>query len=136
MTDCIHSRATLSSDSPDRWICVDCGASIPTEAVTWNNRLPLDPEYKLDPVEYKNDILAEREKSYGDPVLMHERIAEIWSGILGHEINANEVALCMIGLKLARSQNDPTHEDSLVDVAGYNEIAQMIQARKKESEDA
>lgn len=99
------------------------------------NRLPLDPEYKLDQVEYDNDILAEREKSYGDPVLMHERIARIWSGILGHEINANEVALCMIGLKLARSQNDPTHEDSLVDVSGYNEIAQLIQARKKESTD-
>lgn len=135
MSDSIHSGVTLSSDSLDQWVCSYCGTSFPTEPVVPNNRLPLDPEYKLDPVEYKNDILAEREKSYGDPVLMHERIAKIWSGILGHEINANEVALCMIGLKLARSQNDPTHEDSLVDVAGYNEIAQLIQSRKKDSTD-
>lgn len=76
---------------------------------------------------FKNDILEERQKSYGDPVEMHERIAKIWSGILNVQINANEVALCMIGLKLARSQNDPSHLDSLVDVAGYNEIAQLIQ---------
>lgn len=79
---------------------------------------------------FDNDILEERYATYGDPVEMHERIAKIWSGILHVNINANEVALCMMGMKLARSQNSPDHEDSLIDVAGYNEIAQLIQARK------
>ena len=76
---------------------------------------------------YENDILQEREEVYGDPVVMHNRIAMIWSGILGYTISANEVALCMIGLKLARSQSNPSHEDSLVDTKGYAEIAQLIQ---------
>lgn len=77
--------------------------------------------------DYENDILKEREEVYGNPVAMHNRIAKIWSGILGYKISANEVALCMIGLKLARSQSNPAHEDSLVDVKGYAEIAQLIQ---------
>lgn len=84
--------------------------------------------------EFTNDILAERKKVYGDPVEMHNRIAGIWSAILKHDVSAHDVALCMVGLKLARAQNDPTHEDSLIDVAGYTEIAQLIAKREYASE--
>ena len=87
----------------------------------------MDPENSDLGREYRNDILKEREELYGNPVIMHKRISKIWSGILGYVISANEVALCMIGLKLARSQSNPSHEDSLVDTKGYAEIAQLIQ---------
>lgn len=76
---------------------------------------------------YENHILKDREKSYGNPVEMHERIAKIWSGILNVKVDAYEVALCMAGLKLARATNNADDPDSLIDAHGYAEIAQIIQ---------
>lgn len=78
--------------------------------------------------EYENDILKDREKSYGNPVVMHERIARIWSAILNSPVSAYEVALCMTGLKLARATKNASDPDSLIDAHGYTEIAQTIQA--------
>ena len=89
------------------------------------------PPYEFDTPEndqqkYKNDILVDREKTYGDPTEMHDRIAKIWSGILNHEVTGFEVALCMVGMKTARAQQNPGHEDSVVDMFGYSEIAKII----------
>lgn len=78
--------------------------------------------------EYENDILKDREKSYGNPVAMHERIAGIWSAVLDKPVTAYEVALCMVGLKLARATKNASDPDSLIDAHGYAEIAQTIQA--------
>lgn len=78
--------------------------------------------------EYENDILKDREKSYGDPIQMHNRIAQIWSAILNKPVTAYEVALCMAGLKLARATKNASDPDSLIDAHGYTEIAQTIQA--------
>lgn len=78
--------------------------------------------------EYENDILKDREKSYGNPIHMHNRIAQIWSAILNHPVSAYEVALCMTGLKLARATKNASDPDSLIDAHGYTEIAQTIQA--------
>lgn len=78
--------------------------------------------------EYENDILKDREKSYGDPIEMHNRIAQIWSAILDKPVTAYEVALCMAGLKLARATKNASDPDSLIDAHGYTEIAQTIQA--------
>lgn len=89
------------------------------------------PPYEFDTPEndqqkYKNDILADREKTYGDPTEMYDRVAKIWSGILNHEVTGFEVALCMVGMKAARAQKNPGHEDSVVDMLGYSEIAQIV----------
>lgn len=78
--------------------------------------------------EYENDILKDREKSYGDPIQMHTRIAQIWSAILNKPVTAYEVALCMTGLKLVRATKNASDPDSLIDAHGYTEIAQTIQA--------
>ena len=78
--------------------------------------------------EYENDILKDREESYGDPIQMHTRIAQIWSAILNKPVTAYEVALCMTGLKLARATKNASDPDSLIDAHGYTEIAQTIQA--------
>ena len=78
--------------------------------------------------EYENDILKDREKSYGNPIQMHNRIAQIWSALLNKPVTAYEVALCMTGLKLARATKNASDPDSLVDAHGYTEIAQTIQA--------
>ncbi len=71
-------------------------------------------------------LLNERHKTYGDPVLIHARIAEVWSGICGHDIDPRTVPLMMAGLKLVRAQSAPGHADSLDDTLGYVEIARKF----------
>ena len=83
--------------------------------------------------EYENDILKEREKQYGDPMEMHNRISWLWSGILNTEVSAYQVALCMAALKLARATRNPSDPDSLIDVHGYVEIAKLIQDKQNAS---
>lgn len=64
-------------------------------------------------------INGQREKDYGTPKENFERIARIWSILLGVDITPSQVALCMVGVKIARLANDIEHEDSWKDVAGY-----------------
>jgi len=79
-----------------------------------------------------NRIAGEcRSRDYGHPLDNHERIAAIWNVQLGPKlsapISAVDVAILMVGLKLARLVNSPNHRDSLVDAAGYIKCADMIQ---------
>ena len=64
-------------------------------------------------------ITASRDEMYGDPRTNNQRIADLWSVILGVEVDADEVILCMIAVKMSRLIKTPEHEDSWVDIAGY-----------------
>jgi hypothetical protein len=64
-------------------------------------------------------IYGERADAYGDYAESAERLASIWSGILGVPVPVEKVPAMMIGLKLSRISYDPTHTDSWVDIAGY-----------------
>lgn len=64
-------------------------------------------------------VVRDRRRSYGDPTDLFERVAVRWAQVLGAEVTAAQVGLCLIDLKLARLVGDPKHLDSLVDVAGY-----------------
>lgn len=64
-------------------------------------------------------INGQRAKDYGDSLVNHQRIADIWSVILNTEVTPEQVAACMIGLKLARLANDMKQDDTWVDIAGY-----------------
>lgn len=66
---------------------------------------------------------GERDKNYGTPYTNHKRIADIWSVILGQEITPAQVALCMVGVKIARLVETPDHLDSFVDGAAYFAIS-------------
>lgn len=74
---------------------------------------------------------GDRQESYGDPTANHDRIAAIWSIILGVPVSAEQVALCMAGMKLARLAYDPTHLDSYIDGAAYMAIAGEIASNDK-----
>lgn len=73
------------------------------------------------------DAVIARGTRYGTPEDNFARIARRWSmhlinaGIIseGQSLSAHNVAIMMCDLKLARLENDPTHEDSWVDTAGY-----------------
>ena len=64
-------------------------------------------------------VYGDREKTYDDPNANFRRIAARWSTVFGHEVTMQQVALCMIDVKLARLTHSPLHHDSLVDVVGY-----------------
>lgn len=64
-------------------------------------------------------INGQRAKDYGDAKENHQRIADVWSVILGTSVTPEQVAACMIGLKLARLANDMKQDDTWVDIAGY-----------------
>lgn len=63
-----------------------------------------------------------REREYGTPAENFKRAAVGWSVILEQDVSAEQVALCMAWLKLARLVNGP-HLDSYVDAAAYMALA-------------
>ena len=66
-----------------------------------------------------------RQEAYGRPLLSFRRTAQIWSAILDKEVTPQQVALCMVGLKLLREANNPSR-DSRVDGAGYFAVTDLI----------
>ena len=67
-------------------------------------------------------INGDRERDYGTPAENFGRIAAGWSVILDQDVSAEQVALCMAWLKIARLVHGP-HEDSYVDAAAYMALA-------------
>lgn len=67
-------------------------------------------------------INGDRADQYGDALDTHERIAGMWSWLLGErevELEAHDVALMMICVKLVRAIKNPQYADSWTDIAGY-----------------
>lgn len=69
---------------------------------------------------------GDRERDYGDPTENHQRIADLWSVVLQQTVYPDQVALCMVMVKVARLIETPTHEDSFIDGAAYLGIAGEI----------
>lgn len=61
----------------------------------------------------------ERRAEYGSAERNMVQVAKRWSLVLGQEVSAQDVVLCLLELKLARLTFDPAHVDSIIDVAGY-----------------
>jgi hypothetical protein len=71
-------------------------------------------------------ILSDREDQYGAPAKLFDEIARIWTVILSFPVEPEQVALCMVGLKLARLSHNWSHTDSIRDVAGYAAILSQL----------
>ena len=65
---------------------------------------------------------GDRERDYGTPQENFRRIAAGWSVLLEKDVSAEQVALCMAWLKLARLVHGP-HLDSYIDSAAYMALA-------------
>ena len=63
-------------------------------------------------------VVRERGKLYGHPSVNFSNIAQGWEVILGVPVSSQQVALCMMWLKICREANKPT-DDNLVDIVGY-----------------
>ena len=68
-------------------------------------------------------VSASRAEQHGDYKTCHEQIARLWSAHLGTEIEAQDVALMMILVKLARAKVGGPNPDNYVDMCGYAAIA-------------
>lgn len=72
-------------------------------------------------------INGDRAKDYGDPQENFGRLAALWNAQLGKKLaeplTAQDVAYCLIQLKMSRLANTPGHKDSLIDVCGYAALA-------------
>ena len=71
-------------------------------------------------------ISGDRHKDYGDKTINHQNIADLWSTFLGHKVTAQQAAICMLLVKVARLTHKRT-EDCYIDMAGYAAIAGEIQ---------
>ena len=81
--------------------------------------------------EAKNLVNGPRAKDYGDASENHERVAQLWSTILGQDVSVSQVYQCLMALKLARLIVSPTHTDSWVDIAGYASLGGEIDGKGK-----
>jgi hypothetical protein len=81
------------------------------------------------------EVIDQRVAVYGEPVNGFVRIAQVWSGILGFEVQPAQVPLCLIGMKAVRASITPDYSDNSDDIEGYLDIFRkvvgddMIQAR-------
>jgi hypothetical protein len=70
--------------------------------------------------EAANIISGDRDLQYGAPEDNFGRIAKIWSVILGIDITSEDVAMCMVGLKVSRyASKSGFQPDTWIDIAGY-----------------
>lgn len=80
-----------------------------------------DREKILD--EARSYVTKDRNASYGEPEDNFSDIAEIWNAqgvrVNGKPVSSTDVALMMIGMKLARLKHNVIHRDSWVDTIGY-----------------
>ena len=74
-----------------------------------------------------------RAKQHGDYAVGFTRAAQIWSAILDVDVTPHQVALCMAGIKIARSTMNPNHNDNFIDLAGYAGIAGALASSENEN---
>lgn len=81
-------------------------------------------------------ILEARGQNYGTPYSNHVAIAQLWSVILQKDIGPEQVAMCMVAVKLSRLIHQPTHDDSWADIIGYGGVGRGIADIERDVQDA
>lgn len=83
-------------------------------------------------------INGQRQQDYGNKLQNFAQIAMLWQGTLamkiapGQRITPEDVALCMMQVKIARLAKSPDHVDSIIDVAGYAGCYDKLQEERAE----
>jgi len=69
---------------------------------------------------------GDRAKQHGDKATNHQNIANLWTAYLGTPVTADQVAIMMVLLKVARTKTGAVNRDDFVDMAGYAGVAAEI----------
>ena len=64
-------------------------------------------------------VNEDRNDSYGSPEENLKRIAEMWSGYLGHKVTKEDVSLMMVLLKISRSKAGYARDNAVDGVAYF-----------------
>lgn len=75
-------------------------------------------------------VCQDREDQYGDPENNFELIANFWTQYIGCTITAEDVAIMMALLKIARIKTGKHKDDNYIDLAGYAACACDLGGRK------
>lgn len=99
-----------------RWL--DKGVYLYPEMLSWaDGHMP--PPSREDILEEALRITkTDRNNSYGPPTKDFARTAQMWSAILDIQVEAKDVALCMLALKISRATWSDKR-DHWVDMGGY-----------------
>ena len=82
----------------------------------------------------KEIVYGHRENEYGSPEDNFKTIADFWSVYKGVEFTANDVAMMMALLKIARIRTGTATDDSYVDLAGYAACGSEINSKTDKGE--
>ena len=98
----------------------------------------IEPESKVDEIAINLlldcvKIIRERRIAYGDTLQSMNLISDRWTRSLGVMIAPDQVADMMAELKACRLENDPDHQDSVMDQINYLAIAWAIRLASRES---
>ena len=77
---------------------------------------------RLDILNGAEQAVAQRGENYGSPKENFGRIAKLWTAYKGIELSVEDVGVMMMLVKLGRLMENPHHQDSWVDIAGYSAI--------------
>ena len=75
-------------------------------------------------------VSGERAKQHGYYVLLHQRVADLWSTYLKTEVRPDQVAMCMVFLKLVRNELGSFNPDDGVDATAYTALWAAITEEK------
>jgi len=79
-------------------------------------------------------IHGDRHEDYGHPFKDFSKTARLWSVVLGVDVTPEQVALCMVCLKISRELHRPKR-DNIVDAAGYLGTLEMVLDYRKASKE-
>ena len=75
---------------------------------------------------------GDRKEAYGSAQDGFGRVAAMWSSYLGLPVDAGQVAMMMVLLKVCRTTSSPRKGDSYVDIAGYAALCGEIEHATEE----
>lgn len=124
------------TDTGDAWLVLDLMASTLASEYVENieapapgkfHKIELDEEQRSEQRDGNvGELIDGRESVYGNPVEGCADIAMLWSVFLGHEVQAREVPIMMMLMKIARMKSSPDYSDHSDDIEGYLDIFRQI----------
>jgi hypothetical protein len=75
-------------------------------------------------------ISGDRQDTYGTALENFTSTGKLWATVFGHPVTPEQVAICMVLLKVDRLRRTPSHEDSWIDILGYAALGAEIATDK------